>query len=99
MEQLTEYEQKSRDNVTQAISTILDELNGGNRKKIASAIYDRLSREHRTLQQAFWSAMLLAQIQYADNRHDLRNEDAVKLAKLVKDLAVRNNMDMGLAFI
>jgi hypothetical protein len=43
--------------------------------------------------------MLKAQMGYAESRHDLRNEDAVNLAKLVKQLAIDNNMDMGLRYI
>ena len=43
--------------------------------------------------------MLLAQIGYADSRHDLRNEAAVHLAEVVKEAATKNNMDMGLPYI
>src|ERR1017187_6999222 len=93
------YEKESKEKVTEAISVIMDELNGGPKKKIAMAIYDRVSREHRTLQQAFWSAMLLAQIEYATDPFDLRNEAAVKLANRVKETARANNFDMGLAYI
>ena len=82
--------------VKAAVQTILDEANGGNQKDIALAIVDTVRSDHRTLQESFWSAMLLAQIMYADSRHDLRNEAAVKLAGLVKQLAIDNNMDMGL---
>ena len=85
--------------VKEAIQTILDELNGGNQREIAIAILDTVRSEHRTLQQAFWSTMLKAQMGYADSRHDLRNEDAVRLAGLVKQLAINNNMDMGLRYI
>jgi hypothetical protein len=85
--------------VVDAIKIILNELNGGNRKDIAMSILVAVTSDHRTLQQSFWSAMLLAQMGYADARNDLRNEQAVLLAKLVKDLAEKNNMDMGLPYI
>ena len=85
--------------VVEAVRTILAELNGGNRKLAAKSIYEAVRTDHRTLQQAFWSAMLLAQIQYAENDHDLRNEQAVSLAKLVAKVARENNMDMGLMFL
>lgn len=82
--------------VKEAIETISRELNRGDIKDIALTIVDTVRNDHRTLQEYFWSAMLLAQIAYADSRHDLRNEAAVKLAGLVKQLAIDNNMDMGL---
>ena len=85
--------------VAGAVELILDELNGGNRKEIADAIFTALRYEHRTLQQAFWSVMLQAQFQYADMNHDGRNEEAVRVAKLVKELAEKNNFDMGLPYI
>ena len=85
--------------VKEAVQTILNELNGGNRQDIALTIVDTVRSDHRTLQQLFWGAMLMAQIAYADSRHDLRNEDAVELATEVKKLAVKLNMDMGLRYI
>ena len=80
-------------NVVEAIKTIMNELNGGNRQNIARDIFEVIRFEHRTLQQNFWSVMLLAQIDYASMASDLRNEDSVKLAKLVKKIAIENNWD------
>jgi hypothetical protein len=79
----------------------MNELNssGSNRKVVVNTILDTISREHRTLQQAFWSSMLLAQIQYAENDYDMRNEQAVELAKFVKELAIKYNFDYGLSYI
>ena len=85
--------------VVEAVRTIIQELNGGNRKLAAKSIYEAVRTDHRTLQQAFWSAILLAQIEYADNASDLRNEQAVKLAQMVRKAATEQNMDMGLPFI
>lgn len=85
--------------VKEAVQTLLCCVNGGDPRDIAKIIWDNVSRDHRTLQQGFWSAMLLAQIQYADNPSDLRNEAAVKLAQKVKELAKENNFDYGLPFI
>jgi hypothetical protein len=91
------YEQDKVD-VNVAVQTILDALNGGNQKDLAAVVYDTVSREHRTLQQCFWSMMLQAQIKYADNSSDLRNEASVKLANVVKAAATANNFDMGLPY-
>ena len=85
-----------RDKVRDAVGVILDELNGGNQRHVAAAILETVEHEHRTLQQAFWSAMLLAQMNYADNSFDLRNECAVKLAKAVDETAKRLGYDLGL---
>jgi len=85
--------------VVEAVRTIIAELNGGNLKLAAKSIYKAVSTDHRTLQQAFWSAILLALIDYAGNASDLRNERAVELAKLVAALAREHNMDVGLPFI
>jgi hypothetical protein len=85
--------------VVGAIGIIMDALNGGSVCEVSGAILDRILTEHRTLQECFWSAMLLAQIRYADAYYDARNEDAVRLAGLVKDLARAHNFDMGLRFL
>ena len=81
--------------IADAVDAITRELNGGSRKEVAQAIHERISREHRTLQQSFWSAILLAQIAYADNASDLRNADAVEFAKGVRKLAESKNFDLG----
>jgi flavin-binding protein dodecin len=82
--------------VTEAVKTIMDELNGGSRKAVADAILDAVARTHRTLQQNFWDAMLQAQTGYAAHTFDARNEAAVKLANAVKDMAREKNWDLGL---
>lgn len=92
------YEEDKQE-VRKAVQTILDALNGGRPNELAAVIHNTVSRDHRTLQQAFWSTILLAQIAYADNMHDGRNEQAVQLAKLVRDAARQHNMDMGLMYI
>jgi hypothetical protein len=85
--------------VKDAIQVILNELNGGNRKEIAATILDTVRSEHRTLQQLFWSAILVAQIGYAESRYDGRNEVAVTWAKKVKEVAIRLCFDMGFPYI
>lgn len=82
--------------VKDAIEVITSELNGGNRKDVGAAIYGAIATTHRTLQQDFWSALLYAQILYAENPSDLRNAEAVAVAKAVKALAEKNNWDLGL---
>ncbi len=85
--------------VAVAIQTILNELNGGNRNRIVESIYQAVSHDHRTIQQLFWSAMLMAQIKYASNSYDARNEQSVILANMVRELAMSNDMDMGLMYL
>ena len=85
--------------ISDAIDTIMREISGRNQRDIAAIIHNVVSNDHRTNQQKFWSAMMLAQIMYADNASDLRNDAAVQLAKLVKDTATENNLDMGLPYI
>lgn len=85
--------------VIEATNVILRALNGGNRKEIGQLIATTVKSDHRTIQQSFWSAMLTAQIEYANAPSDVRNEQSVKLAKLVKQLASDNNMDMGLMYV
>jgi hypothetical protein len=93
------WREASKERVVDAVKTILNELNGGDRRDISMAIFETLRREHRSLQQSFWSAMLLAQIDYAESRHDLRNEAAVDLAKAVRELAIERNIDGGLPYV
>src|ERR1035441_8564240 len=90
------------DRVKEAIQVLLDELNDismTSRKQVTQAIVKTVTREHRTLQQAFWSALLLAQIEYANASYDPRNEAAVELAERVKEMAEKHNFDMGLPYI
>jgi hypothetical protein len=97
---MSENKPNIKPEVVQAVKALLEACNTlGSRKDIAASIHQAVTTEHRTIQQSFWSALLLAQIQYADNSFDLRNESAVKLAKLVKETAVQNNLDMGLPLI
>ena len=88
-----------REQVAQAVKMLLETANGRKARDIAEVIHATVSREHRTLQQGFWSALLLAQIKYADNPHDLRNEQAVELAKLVKEVATARHFDLGLMYV
>ena len=84
--------------VKEAIEVIMQEINDISSAKqtdVALTIVDTVRNQHRTQQEDFWTAMLRAQIMYADSRYDLRNEAAVNWAKLVKEV-VANNMDMGL---
>ena len=82
--------------VTEAMSTILNALNGTSARDVKDTISKRLCREHRTLQQSFWSMITLLLIDYADAPHDLRNEMAVRLAEKFRDMAQKNNFDYGL---
>lgn len=88
-----------KDVVEKAIKDILRELSRGNVREIAQTIYGTVYAHHRTAQQLFWSAMLLAQIEYATDPYDGRNEAAVILANRVKEAAVKLNYDLGLPYI
>lgn len=88
--------------VQDAMNVILRELNYMGRDRheaIIATILECLRREHRTIQQKFWDAILKTQIQYAEFGHDLRNEAAVKLAGVVKEAATKNKFDYGLPCI
>ena len=82
--------------VKDSIRAIMNELNGGKRREVASAILEEVQSTHRTLQQDFWSAIADALINYGDSGYDLRNEEAVKMAKAFDTLAQKNNWDLGL---
>jgi hypothetical protein len=82
--------------VTEAVSTILDALNGTSSREVKEMVLKRLLREHRTLQQSFWSMITLMLIDYANAPNDLRNEMAVRLATKFKEMAEKNNFDYGL---
>lgn len=88
-------ETKINQTVVDAVGVIMKELNGGNRQEIARSILQAVTSDHRTLQQSFWSAMLLAQCAYAESPSDLRNEQSVELAKMVKKVAETKNWDIG----
>lgn len=90
-------ETKTNEKIVAAVQVILNELNGGSQKVACASILEAVTHDHRTLQQAFWSVLLQAQMGYAESSHDLRNEQAVELAKAVKALAREKNLDYGLA--
>ena len=93
---------ETNEKVEAAVKVILAELNNissSGRRAVAATILRTVQHDHRTIQQGFWNAMLFAQMGYADSAHDLRNEKAVELAKLVKEIATVNNLDVGLPFI
>jgi len=72
---------------SQAIGTLTDYVNGWSPDQLAKVILERLQREHRTLQQSFWSAIKMAIEGYAETEHfDLRNQGAREWAKEVKSL-------------
>lgn len=86
--------------VVEAVKRILQEVNAlGRGDEVAAAIYETVARDHRTIQQSFWSAVLKAQMEYASEGFDPRNEAAVKLANRVKETAKANNFDFGLPLI
>jgi hypothetical protein len=88
--------------VVDAVKLICAELNNissSGRRSVAAGIYEGLAQEHRTIKQSFWSAILLAQIEYATDPFDQRNEQSVQLANRVKEVAIKNNFDFGLAFL
>jgi hypothetical protein len=89
----------NNERVKEAVKVLMSELNGGNANLIGATIHEVVSQDHRTLQQRFWSAMLKAQILYAENRFDPRNETSVRLAEAVKEVAVYHGWDSGLPYV
>lgn len=81
--------------VYNAVQTILNELNGGNRVSIAGTIYDAVTSDHRTLQQSFWSVIIMAFCAYAKNSFDLRNEESVRFAEQTRVIAAERNFDIA----
>jgi len=58
----------------------------GSEEDMAQAISEVLQGSHRTLQQSFMRAFVMAMTDYANARTDLRNESAVDFAKRVVQL-------------
>lgn len=81
--------------ILDALKALLETV-GSNRYEVAELISETVQGHHRTTQQAFWSVLLLAQIDYASALCDDRNLAAVQLANKVKALARANNYDVGL---
>jgi hypothetical protein len=93
--------QDLKNEITEAIQTILNAVNGGNQKEVAETICTTIERDHRTLQQGFWSVMMQAQILYGHDAvdgvgFDERNKASVILAIAVHAAAREKNLDMGL---
>ena len=89
------YQPKINPAVEAAVKALLNETNamGSDRQAdVAFTICETVKGDHRTLQQAFWSVLLKAQILYANAHHDGRNEDAIKLARGVKNADARWNL-------
>lgn len=80
------HEQDKQD-VRQAVQTILNSLNGGNQADLAAVVLDTVRRDHRTLQQSFVSLFMQVLVGYADAPNDLRNQEAVRFAGEVKKVA------------
>ena len=84
--------------VFDALQVILGEMNNTYQRDVVNTLTQAILAEHRSIQQIFWSSMLLIQIRYADTgEFDLRNEQSVKFAKAVRKLAIEMNMDFGMA--
>lgn len=71
-----------------AVNAITSGCNGGSCKEIAQGMVEALLKEHRTLQQDFWRAVLLTAREYAKFNHDLRNQDAVEMCKKITELNI-----------
>lgn len=84
----------------EAVEMLLDNLNiMGSDKPIVEGILEALQMNHRTLQQNFWRAMVAVMKQYAEFRHDLRNEGAVEFCNAVKKMIEDNPKTEYLPFI
>lgn len=99
---LDAHKTESGSEVERAVQTLLSAVNnisGSSRRDVAETIYFAVAMEHRTNQQAFWSAILLAMMKYADESTDARNEQSVMFAKRVRELAREYNVDMGFRYL
>lgn len=69
-----------------AVEEIIDQLNTMTEEDVVvKAISDKLLNSHRTLQQSFVTAMLLALSKYGQEAHtDARNQSAVDYCKQIK---------------
>lgn len=73
-----------------AVREICNAVNGGQCVDVAKGITDELRRTHRTLQQDFWRAVLIAARTYGETPYvDLRNEAAVNACKQIGELNVQ----------
>lgn len=84
-----------QERISDIVSKLFDELNKmGNEEMVSKFFIEAMCRQHRTLQQNFFSHVVVAAIKDFAKRHDegyydLRNEAACKCAKklmpLIKD--------------
>jgi len=79
----TDWKQKELVDVQIAVSALSI---CANRSHSAKIFVDEMSREHRTLQQSMTGLMLIwfeHLSKLNDNQYDLRNEDSVRIAKVI----------------
>lgn len=80
--------------VKRAVSDLCDAANAmGGKKDLGRAVCDALTLEHRTMQQSFWSAMLIVIKLYGEIDCDLRNEAAVLWCRKVTELMDDGTLD------
>ena len=74
------------DKVEEALKVIFKELNTIGKSNVGETLAAHLQSEHRTLQQNFFREFMAAMYIYKDGGSDLRNEQSVKLAKMLADM-------------
>lgn len=82
-------EKKKRDAALGAAQTVVSPLsslcNSSQHRDLSKALSAVIQTDHRTLQASMIRTLLEVIIDYADARHDLRNEAAVKECQKVKE--------------
>jgi hypothetical protein len=79
--------EKERKECEEIFSKMFHKINGADRE-LTKVFKEKLSTEHRTLQQGFWRMVVELIIQTSEvpeNRYDLRNEASVKMCKEIVD--------------
>jgi len=86
------YMLETREKAEKLMNELADLCNGGRMSDIAKGIEKGVARQHRTLQQQMFSAMLVAMRHWAAQAakgpgyYDARNEYTVKTAKRIMEL-------------
>ena len=86
------YNRKSAENIRDAINVLFNELNAmGQEGHVEKVIVESVQMNHRTLQQNFFSHLVVPLIKdfakrYDSGNYDLRNEDSCRVAKKLEPI-------------
>jgi len=100
-EQVEQSDRKCKERIKDIIDKLFTELNRmGNERKVGEFVTEAIRYQHRTLQQNYFSNVILPSIKdfakrYDEGQFDLRNEESCKLAKKIEPVV----KDVYLPFI